>query len=187
MDAGTDGHDGHGVEVNRAVGITGTATFQGIQQNDGTLRLGSDTILSVTNYTQSSTGDLQVEIVGTGGPGVDHGQLTGTVSLDGRLTLEPTGSYTPPSQADFVVVSSTGVAADDFTSLADSVATGSDVKEATSLIGSEGQAVTALRPAGVASFGGRRYDVMTRGGFVEPGVRVTVVETSGNRILVKPL
>ena len=73
------------------------------------------------------------------------------------------------------------------TNLSDGVATGGDVKEAANnLIGCTGQAVTPLRPAGVARFEGRRYDVVTKGGFVEAGSQVQVIEASGNRILVKP-
>ena len=72
------------------------------------------------------------------------------------------------------------------TSLSDSVATGADVAEARNLVGCVGEALTPLRPSGMARFDGCRYDVVTRGGFIDRGAPVRVVETSGNRILVKP-
>ncbi|MDW3218062.1 MAG: Calx-beta domain-containing protein [Acidimicrobiales bacterium] len=104
------------------IDTTGTVTFQGISVNQGTLAIGSDAVTTATNFTQSATGELRVEVVGTGGAGVDHGQVTGTVSLAGTLTVVPTGSYVPPSQTDFVIVSSAGVAGGDFATLADAVA-----------------------------------------------------------------
>ena len=70
-------------------------------------------------------------------------------------------------------------------SLADGVATGDDVKEAESLVGCTGAAVTPLRPAGVARIGGRRFDVVTQGGFIEVGGAVEVIKADGNRILVR--
>lgn len=54
-----------------------------------------------------------------------------------------------------------------------------------SLLGRIGVAVTPLRPAGVAEFGERRIDVITRGEFEEPGTRIRVVEAKGNRIVVE--
>lgn len=70
--------------------------------------------------------------------------------------------------------------------LATGVATGADVKEASEhLVGSTGEAITALRPAGVALIEGRRYDVVTQGGFVEVGQGVKVLAADGNRIQVK--
>ena len=72
------------------------------------------------------------------------------------------------------------------TSLGAGVATGADVKEAQdNLIGTVGEAVTALRPAGVAVIEGRRFDVVTQGGFVEIGAKVKVIAADGNRIQVR--
>ena len=70
--------------------------------------------------------------------------------------------------------------------LATSVATGSDVEGARSLVGLEGVTDTALRPAGIARVDGRRLDVVTSGSFLEPGETIVVVEVSGNRIVVRP-
>jgi len=52
-------------------------------------------------------------------------------------------------------------------------------------IGSGGQAVTALRPAGTAVIDGRRVDVVAETGFIEPGEPVTVVLVDGLRVVVR--
>jgi membrane-bound serine protease (ClpP class) len=51
--------------------------------------------------------------------------------------------------------------------------------------GRDGVAVTMLRPAGSAMIDGKKYDVVTRGDFLDKGTPVTVVEVEGNRIVVK--
>ena len=71
------------------------------------------------------------------------------------------------------------------TNLGKSESTGRDVQAADSLIGSEGEAVTALRPSGVALVEGQRFDVVASNGFVDAGARVRVLETGGNRIVVR--
>lgn len=55
------------------------------------------------------------------------------------------------------------------------------------LVGKEGTAQTALRPAGVALIDARRVDVVSQGQFVEAGARVKVVGTSENRVVVREL
>jgi membrane-bound serine protease (ClpP class) len=52
-------------------------------------------------------------------------------------------------------------------------------------VGAEGVAETVLRPAGKARFGELRVDVVSEGGFIERGDRVTVVSTDGGKIVVK--
>jgi len=52
------------------------------------------------------------------------------------------------------------------------------------LVGATGQAVTSLRPAGMAMFEGRRVDVVTRGFMIAKGTPVKVVEVEGNRVVV---
>jgi membrane-bound serine protease (ClpP class) len=59
-----------------------------------------------------------------------------------------------------------------------------DPQEA-ALEGAEGEAATPLRPSGAALIRGRRVDVVTRGELVEKGARVRVIDTSGNRVVVK--
>ncbi len=52
------------------------------------------------------------------------------------------------------------------------------------LLGAEGVVESLLRPAGVASFDGRRVDVVSRGEAIEVGARVRVIELAGNRVVV---
>ncbi len=53
------------------------------------------------------------------------------------------------------------------------------------LVGAEGEALSALRPSGIARLNGKRCDVVTRGEMLEGGTRVKVIEVSGNRVVVK--
>ncbi len=52
-------------------------------------------------------------------------------------------------------------------------------------IGDQGVAESALRPAGRALFDGRYVDVVADGSFVDAGRQVRVVDTSGNRVVVR--
>ncbi len=52
------------------------------------------------------------------------------------------------------------------------------------LLGQEGTVESDCRPAGMARLDGRRVDVVTRGEWIEKGVRVKVVEVQGNRVVV---
>lgn len=51
--------------------------------------------------------------------------------------------------------------------------------------GTRGTAESALRPAGIGSFDGRRVSVVTEGGFVEPGTIIEVVRTEGKKTVVR--
>lgn len=53
------------------------------------------------------------------------------------------------------------------------------------LVGLEGRALSALRPAGAALFGDRKLDVVTRGNYLTPGARIRIVESHGSRIIVE--
>lgn len=55
------------------------------------------------------------------------------------------------------------------------------------LVGKEGVTHTQLRPAGVAIIEGQRVDVVTRGTFLDANVRVRVIDTMENRVVVKEL
>lgn len=55
------------------------------------------------------------------------------------------------------------------------------------LHGRTGTAVTYLRPAGIASIGGRRVDVLTEGEFIAQGTPVRVARVEGARIFVEPV
>ena len=55
------------------------------------------------------------------------------------------------------------------------------------LKGTEGVAFTSLRPSGTALIQGKRYDVVTEGGWIESGQKLKVVEIEGSRIIVRTL
>lgn len=55
------------------------------------------------------------------------------------------------------------------------------------LDGKEGVAVTPLRPAGLARIDGKRVDVVATGTFIDRDSRIRVVETSGNRVVVREI
>lgn len=51
-------------------------------------------------------------------------------------------------------------------------------------LGQEGQAMTDLRPAGMASINGKRIDVVTRGEYIDKGTPIVVLAVSANQIVV---
>ncbi|QBG48906.1 hypothetical protein EGM51_16410 [Verrucomicrobia bacterium S94] len=51
-------------------------------------------------------------------------------------------------------------------------------------VGTEGKAVSTLRPSGIAVFNGKRMDVMADGEWIEAGQRIRVSSTSGGHISV---
>jgi len=53
--------------------------------------------------------------------------------------------------------------------------------------GKSGIAETPLRPAGVARIDGKRVDVVAASGFIERNTPVQVVETRGNRVVVREI
>lgn len=53
--------------------------------------------------------------------------------------------------------------------------------------GKSGVTKSVLRPAGVAMIDGKRIDVVATGGFIEKGKPIKVIDTSGNRVVVKEL
>jgi membrane-bound serine protease (ClpP class) len=55
------------------------------------------------------------------------------------------------------------------------------------LIGLEGYALTALRPAGTAVLEDERIDVVSEGGFIQKGARIRVVKAEGSRIVVREM
>jgi membrane-bound serine protease (ClpP class) len=54
------------------------------------------------------------------------------------------------------------------------------------LLGAKGTALSFLRPAGVATFGDVRADVLTEGDFVPAGTPIRVTRVEGARIFVRP-
>jgi len=57
--------------------------------------------------------------------------------------------------------------------------------ELAALTGRSGVSVTDLRPAGMAIIDGHKIDVVTEGAYVQKGVSVRVIETDGNRVVVR--
>jgi membrane-bound serine protease (ClpP class) len=51
--------------------------------------------------------------------------------------------------------------------------------------GQVGEAISMLRPAGKAKFAAAVVDVVTEGGFVDKGAKVTIIEVTGNRVVVR--
>ena len=58
-------------------------------------------------------------------------------------------------------------------------------RSARGLVGRHGQALSPLRPAGIAEIDGERVDVVTRGEHLQAGTPVEVIQTVGNRIIVQ--
>ncbi len=57
----------------------------------------------------------------------------------------------------------------------------------TSLIGTRGLVLTALRPSGTIEIGEERIDAVSNGSFIEKGIEVRVLEVHGNRVVVEPI
>jgi membrane-bound serine protease (ClpP class) len=55
------------------------------------------------------------------------------------------------------------------------------------LRGRVGRAVSALRPAGVTDFDGRRVDTITEGTMVEPGQLVRCINVKAGKVIVRPV
>jgi membrane-bound serine protease (ClpP class) len=53
------------------------------------------------------------------------------------------------------------------------------------LMGAEGEAFSALRPAGSILVNGVRHDAVSDGSLIDKGARVKVIEVRGNRIVVE--
>ena len=53
------------------------------------------------------------------------------------------------------------------------------------LEGEAGEALTMLRPSGMATINGHRYSVVTSGELIEKGTRVRVVRVEGSRVVVR--
>ena len=60
-------------------------------------------------------------------------------------------------------------------------------RESAAWLNQEGQALSALRPAGLALVQGQRVDVVAESSWIPAGARVRVIAVEGNRIVVRPL
>ncbi|MBW2632844.1 MAG: serine protease [Deltaproteobacteria bacterium] len=61
----------------------------------------------------------------------------------------------------------------------------SQSSELESYVGTQGNAVTNLRPAGLAVINGKRVDVVTRGEYLEKDSAIIVTTVTGNQIIVR--
>ena len=61
----------------------------------------------------------------------------------------------------------------------------SQASELESYVGTQGNAVTDLRPAGIAVINGKRVDVVTRGEYLEKNSAIIVTTVTGNQIIVR--
>lgn len=57
--------------------------------------------------------------------------------------------------------------------------------EFTDFLGKKGISRSVLRPAGIAEFEGRRIDVVSEGGFIQPQTPVEIIKIEGQRIVVR--
>ncbi len=67
----------------------------------------------------------------------------------------------------------------------DEDALGDDVRSAQEMIGQRGLVMSDLRPAGIALIAGRRLDVVANSGYIDKGDSVVIIQSDGNRILVR--
>lgn len=56
-----------------------------------------------------------------------------------------------------------------------------------SLMNKEGEALTQLRPSGIALIDSKRVDVVTDGEFLEAGAKIVVSDIQGRRVIVKKI
>jgi membrane-bound serine protease (ClpP class) len=68
----------------------------------------------------------------------------------------------------------------------DTVASQPHLQDLERLKGRFGRTLSALRPAGVVDFDGRRVDTITEGMMVEPGQWVRCIDVRAGRVLVRP-
>ena len=61
----------------------------------------------------------------------------------------------------------------------------SQSSELESYVGRQGNALTDLRPAGIAVINGKRVDVVTRGEYLEKDSAIIVTAVTGNQIIVR--
>lgn len=61
----------------------------------------------------------------------------------------------------------------------------SQSSELESYVGTQGNAVTDLRPAGIVLINGKRVDAVTRGEYLEKETAIIVTSVTGNQIIVR--
>jgi hypothetical protein len=96
-------------------GVTLTANVT----NSGTLSLGSTTTTAIAtiagNYTQTTTGVLDIKLGGTAAGAYDQLKVTGNVSLAGMLNVSLVHGFVPAVGNSFQIITFMGVLTGDFT------------------------------------------------------------------------
>ena len=64
---------------------------------------------------------------------------------------------------------------------------GGQPQELNQLLNKEGEALSPLRPSGVARIEGQRVDVVGEVGHIEPGSRIRVIAVEGRRVVVRKI
>jgi membrane-bound serine protease (ClpP class) len=125
-------------------------------------------------------------------PGFGITGILGILALIAGLTLSLVGAG---ATAEIVVGAITRVAVSLLVALAASVVLhtglGADTGYASApesdrqWLGTQGTAVSPLRPAGIADIDGKRVDVVSQGEWIDAGTPITVIRVDGNRIVVQ--
>jgi len=101
------------LELDNGVTLTADVT------NTGTLVLGNGTTTAdatiAGNYTQTSTGILDVKLGGTGAGRYDSLNVTGNVSLEGTLNVSLVNGFVPTAGDSFQIITYMGALTGDFT------------------------------------------------------------------------
>ena len=71
--------------------------------------------------------------------------------------------------------------------LTDSITESSSYTHVDIKIGDEGQAVTTLRPAGIASINDQRVDVVTNASWIEQGTKIKVIDVHKGHVEVQQI
>lgn len=96
------------VDIASHLVVDNGATVSALIVNDGTLHTGGIDVIgtiTVKDYSQASTGLLDMELVGTLPNQFDRLQATGIAQLDGRLLVDLDGGFNPALGATFDIVS----------------------------------------------------------------------------------
>jgi membrane-bound serine protease (ClpP class) len=109
-----------------------------------------------------------------------HDTLTGVYALGGVALTVPTMTWLLLRLGPMRSMAHSAV-------VDDTVATMPINVELEGLRGRFGKTISALRPAGVVDFDGRRIDALTEGMMVEPGQWVRCVEVRAGKVIVRPV
>ncbi len=100
---------GNGLQLPYGASLVGAGTVQGNLVNAGTVNIGESpfargTLLVTGNYTQTSSGTLNVYLDSLSIATLDHLMVNGLASLGGTFNANLVGGYTPPAGTTFSVL-----------------------------------------------------------------------------------